>query len=74
MQSIKLQIQRQSFIQNILDPKPNFELLLISNYCNSLKIEAHKTEIYHPTQQWLKTHLHYPPLGALLSPRGGVNR
>lgn len=42
MQSTKLQTQRQSFIQNILDPKPNFEILLISNYCNSLKIEAHK--------------------------------
>lgn len=50
MQSIKLRIQRQSFIQNILDPKPNFELLLISSYCNSLKIEAHKTSSHSMTE------------------------
>lgn len=42
MQSIKLQIQRQSFIQNILDPKPNFELLLISITAILLRLKLTK--------------------------------
>lgn len=39
---IKLQIQRQSFIQNILDPKPNFELLLISITAILLRLKLTK--------------------------------